>query len=522
MPYTATRPTLATQPTFSGTPSRVAAKSVDFRASFWNDGNAVGEERAILFVFGLLVSALSVFMILPAIVDFVDGNPEWSVFAWTTAISMFFGIALALGNAHSDIRLDQRHAFLLTAASWIGLSVVGALPFVIADTGMSFTDAFFETVSGLTTTGSTVMSDLDQLPRGILLWRALLQWVGGIGIIVMAVAILPFLNVGGMQLFRTESSDRSDKIMPKASAIATALVVVYGGLSAACAIFYWLGGMTPFEAIAHAMTTLSTGGYSTSDASIAHFASPAIEWTGTAFMLLGGLPFVLYIRMVQANRDWPWRTSQVGAMLAFVAISTACIAAWLSLEDGYAALDALRLAAFNVVSIVTTTGYATADYGTWGGFAVGLLFLLTVVGGCTGSTAGGIKIFRFQIAAMILRRHMRSLIYPHAVFVMTYDGKPLTDDIVRSVMIFIFTFVLTVIVIAVSLLGLGLDFVTAISGAATAVANVGPGFGPVIGPSGNFMSLSDPAKWLLAIGMLLGRLEFFTLLVVFMPSFWRT
>ena len=279
--------------------------------------------------------------------------------------------------------------------------------------------------------------------------------------------------------------------------------------------------MTPFEAVAHAMTTLSTGGYSTSDASLAHFASPAVEWTGTVFMLLGGLPFVLYIRMVQANHDWPWRTSQVGAMLTFVTFSTACIAAWLSLEDGYAALDALRLAAFNVVSIVTTTGYATADYGTWGGFAVGLLFLLTVVGGCTGSTAGGIKMFRFQIAAMILRRHMRSLIYPHAVFVLSYEGKPLTDDIVRSVMIFIFTFVLTVIVIAVALLGLGLDFVTAISGAATAVANVGPGFGPVIGPSGNFMSLSDPAKWLLAIGMLLGRLEFFTLLVVFMPSFWR-
>jgi trk system potassium uptake protein TrkH len=318
-----------------------------------------------------------------------------------------------------------------------------------------------------------------------------------------------------------ESSDRSEKALPRVTQVASASSLAYALLTLACAIAYSLAGMTGFEAVTHAMTTLSTGGYSTSDGSIGHFANPAIDWISTLFMLLGALPFVIYIQAVFGRRKVIWNNSQVRRFLAGVALVVLTMAVWLWWKQDVPLIEALRLSAFNIVSIVTTTGYATTDYSQWGAFAVLSFFLLTFVGGCTGSTAGGIKTLRLELAAIVVGNQFQRLCQPHRVFALRYRGQMLSDDVARSAMSFIFIFILSFGALGTALASLGLDFVTAFSGAATALANVGPGLGDTIGPAGNFSTLPDAAKWLLSAGMLLGRLEFLTLLVALSPMFWR-
>ena len=468
-----------------------------------------------LVVFGLA-------MFFPAIVDWISSNPDWFVFVASGSATAFFGMASLLATRQKTLELNLRQGFLLTTGSWIMLALFGAIPFAYSDQlPLDYTDAFFETMSGLTTTGSTVITGLDQAPPGILLWRALLQWFGGIGIIVAAVALFPQLKVGGMQLFRMESSDRSERAFAQVRRYTAALVITYFVLTMFCALFLRLAGMTGFEAIVHAMTTLSTGGYSTSDASIGHFGNHAIHWIITAFMLMGGMPFVIYIQMVRRGPQALIRDTQIRGYLTFLAIAIGCIAAWLWWKDDFAFSQAIREAAFNVVSVVTTTGYATTDYSRWGTLPFGLFFLLIFVGGCTGSTGGGIKIFRYQILWTALRQYVWSRVYPHGVRPMSYGGRPISADVVMGVLVFILTFLVTVAVTSMALEALGLDLVTALSGAVTAVANVGPGLGDVIGPAGNFATLPDSAKWVLSAAMLLGRLEFLTVLVLLAPAFWR-
>ncbi|MGF1631244.1 MAG: TrkH family potassium uptake protein [Kiloniellaceae bacterium] len=474
----------------------------------------------ILFIIGILMSVMGLAMIAPAVADGLAGSPDWITFAVSAACAALLGGSCIFSSAGRPIRLSLRQGFLLTSLSWFSLSAVGALPFVVSDLHLSYTDAFFEAVSGLTTTGSTVLVGLDTMPPGILLWRAMLQWLGGIGIIVMAIAMLPFLRVGGMQLFRMESSDRSEKALPRAAQLAAATSVAYAVLTVACVVAYFAAGMSGFEAVVHAMTTVSTGGFSTSDSSMGHFQSPTIHWIATLFMALGALPFVIYIQAVQGKHRPILANSQIRRFLQGLAIAILVMTVWVW-AAGEPLADALRLAAFNVVSVVTTTGYATADYGLWGTFPVLMFFFLTFLGGCTGSTSGGIKTLRFELAFILIRNQIQRLYLPHAVLGMSYKGQALSSEVVRSAMIFIFIFVLGVAVLGISLGAVGLDFVTAFSGAATALANVGPGLGDVIGPAGNFSSLPDSAKWLLSIGMLVGRLEFLTVLVVLSPMFWR-
>lgn len=477
--------------------------------------------RPIVFIIGLLIAALGLAMVIPAIADAVAGHRDWATFAASSASSIFVGGTFMLSTVGEPIQLNLRQAFVLTTLSWIGLSAVGALPLAFSELGLSYADAFFEAISGLTTTGSTVLVGLDQMPPGILLWRAMLQWLGGVGIIVMAIAMLPYLRVGGMQLFRMESSDRSEKALPRAAQLASATSVAYAFLTLACGIGYSLAGMTTFEAVTHAMTTVSTGGYSTSDGSLGHFTNPAVHWIATLFMVLGALPFVIYIQAVQGRRKVIWKNSQVRRFLIGLALVVAGLALFLWLVRDVHILDAVRLSAFNVVSVVTTTGYATTDYGQWGTFAVIVFFFLTFLGGCTGSTAGGIKALRFELAAIVIRNQFQRLYQPHGMFSTSYMGQRLSDDVARSAMTFIFIFVLSFAILGLGLSALGLDFITAFSGAATALANVGPGLGDVIGPAGNFSSLPDAAKWMLSAGMLMGRLEFLTVLVALNPMFWR-
>ncbi|MFZ4806411.1 MAG: TrkH family potassium uptake protein [Hyphomicrobiaceae bacterium] len=477
--------------------------------------------RPIIYTLGLLCCTLAAGMLVPAAVDLADGHPHAQVFFWSAVVTIFFGGLMVFGgHEEKQSRLGIRDGFLLTTLAWIIVCGFAAVPFV--GLGLSYADAYFEAMSGLTTTGATVLVGLDKLPRGVLIWRAILNGIGGMGIIVMAILIMPFLRVGGMQLFQTESSDRSEKILPRASELMLAIASVYGLLIVACAFVYTVLGMTLFDAICHALATIATGGFSTHDESFAFFRSPALEWAGTIFMLAGALPLVMFIKLIGAQPTALWRDEQVRAFIVFMVVVWVSLAVWLSVTSGRPFLDALRATAFNTTSIVTTTGFMSEDYQLWGPFAVGFFFILTFVGGCSGSTAGGIKIYRFQIAERLIRSHFLHLITPNRIITLTYNGRRLPDDVPFSVIAFMAMYMATVGIFTVLLTAFGLDVVTAASSAATAVGNVGPGLGDIVGPAGNFSTLPAGAKWLLSAAMLLGRLELFTVLVLLRPEFWRS
>ena len=477
--------------------------------------------RPVFLVIGLLLIILSGGMVIPSVVDLVAGNPDWAAFAIAAGFTLFVGAAMVMTTRTGAVTLTLRQAFLLTTLSWIALPAFASLPFIFSDLQLSFTDAFFEAMSGITTTGATVISGLDTAPPGLLLWRSILQWFGGLGIIIMALTILPMLKVGGMQMFKVEGFEAQEKVLPRATQLAGALVFVFVGLTALWAILYWLVGMNGFDAVVHAMTTIATGGYSSHDASMGYFDSAAIDWIATAGMVAGGIPFLLYVQALKGSPKALAQDSQVqwfiGAVIAFVLIVTV----YLTFSGTYDAAAALRYAAFNTVSVMTGTGYATTDFGLWGGFVVVIMFMLMFVGGCAGSTTCGIKVFRFQVLFEVARVQLRQLLQPHGVFIPYFSGRPIDETVATSVMGFFYLYALTVSLLAVALAALGLDFITALSGAASAVSNVGPGLGPIIGPAGTYASLPDAAKWLLAFGMLLGRLELFTVLVLILPRFWR-
>jgi trk system potassium uptake protein TrkH len=477
--------------------------------------------RPVFLVVGILLSMLAIGMIVPAIFDAFAGNEGWKVFVVSAGVTLFVGVSMALTSRTKAGRLSVRQAFLMVTLCWLFLTIFASIPFVFSSLDMSFTDAFFEAMSGITTTGSTVISNLDLAPPGILIWRALLQWLGGIGIIVMAIAIFPLLGVGGMQLFRMEASDPAEKVLPRAAQIAGAIGLIYIGLTAIWALAYFGAGMNGFDAIAHSMTTIATGGFSTSDASLGHFDSALIDIIAVSGMIVGSLPFLLYLKVVRGYGSALVRDSQVQSFISFIVITVVATAGWLWLDKGLDPLQSLRYASFNIISIMTGTGYATTDYSLWGSFAVPIFFFIMFIGGCAGSTTCGIKIFRFQVLYAAAYAQVRHLLQPNGVFIPYYNRRPISDEVIVSVLSFFFVFGLSFALLAIGLGMLGLDFLTAISSAATAIANVGPALGPVVGPAGNFQSLPDAAKWLLAGGMLLGRLELFTVIVLFTRSFWR-
>ncbi len=470
-----------------------------------------------------LLFALAAAMEVPALFDYIVHNKEWEAFQMSAIVTLFTGLALFLVRDRDSSHFSLKHGYLFTVACWILLPLYAALPFYWSSQDMTFTDAVFETISGLTTTGATILTGLEHLPPGILLWRALLQWIGGIGIVVMAISIFPVLKTGGMQLFKLESSETAGKIFPRIQDIAIGVFAIYSGLTILCALIYYSEGMGTFDAIVHAMTTLSTGGFSTTDQSFAAFPDKGIIWTGSIFMFLGSVPFSLMLFSMK-KRQWSlfFLDSQVQIYAAFVCV-VSFICAYLYYENSGAQdfFTALTLATFNVISVITTTGYAFEDYSLWGTFAPVLFFFLTFVGGCSGSTAGGVKMFRFHVLWLSCLQQLRRLIYPNGIFLQKIEGKPLNNELSQSVLIYIFMLIISFAVISTCLSFTGLDFTTALSGAATALSNVGPGLGAIIGPAGNFQSLPDSAKWILDIGMILGRLEYVTIIVLLQPRFWH-
>lgn len=477
--------------------------------------------RPLFFITGLVLSKMAVFMYLPMLLAFYShslGGVEFLSAIAITHIASF--ICIYVGGEKMRSRLGVREMFLLTTVVWVLASLFAALPFVFIE-HISYSDAFFETMSGITTTGSTVLHNLDSMPPSVLLWRSILQWLGGVGFIVMGVAILPFLNVGGMRLFQTESSDWSDKAESKTRRVAIDILLVYIILTVSCFIGYRFAGMTDFEALNHAMTTLSTGGYSTSDGSMGHFSKGA-HWNAIVFMFLGGLPFLLFIRAFnRRNILFLLNDAQVLGFIKLVFFSAAALTAYLTLSGQFQLSDAIRLSLFNVISVLTTTGFGLDDFVNWGDFSVMVFFGLFFFGACSGSTAGGIKIFRFQIALSLLKRQLMLLMHPHGIFPQKYNNRTVSDDILRSLIAFVLAYMATILAATLLLTLLGSESMVAFSASITAVSNVGPGLAPSIGPSGNFADFPSISKWILSICMLMGRLEILTVVVLFSRHFWR-
>ena len=475
----------------------------------------------IIYLIGMLLCILSLFMMIPAFVDWLYGNNDWPAFVGASLLTLFVGAILYLSNRDSTTEhLELRQAFLLTNSAWISIALFGSLPFLLSEIDMSFTDAIFESTSGITTTGATVINNLEATSHGILIWRALLQWLGGVGIIVMALAVLPMLSIGGMQLFKTESYETPDKVVPKAASFAAGISIVYITLTVVWALMLWVAGMPPFDSIAHAMTTLATGGYSTRSDSLAAFNSSSIEIIVIFGMIVGSLPFVHYLAITKKGLKNLFKDDQVKLFLTLIVFVVLIVSIYLNLND-IPFLEALRLASFNVISIITGTGFGTSDFNNWGGFPTTILLILMFIGGCAGSTTCGLRMARIQVLVANAKAQISKLIRPHAVVVSYYNQKPIPENVAESVMGFFFLYIISFAVIACLLGGLGLDLITAISGAASAIGNVGPGLGDIIGPSGTYQSIPELGKLFLCAGMILGRLEIFAILVMFSPLFWK-
>ena len=477
--------------------------------------------KTVFFLVGVLLIVLGLSMLAPYSMQVIYNENSHS-FISSSFVTIFIGILCILANLEKDLKLNLRQTFLFSSLAWITVAIFGSLPFLLSNQTFTFSDAFFESMSGITTTGATIISDLDNSPKSILLWRAIMQWLGGIGIVVMAITILPLLKVGGMQLFKMEGPDSTEKILPRTIEVAAIIISTYVILTFFCGLFYWFFGMTIFDSVCHAMTTIATGGFSTHNDSIGFFKSSNIEIIASIFIILGSIPFISYLKFTQGNRKIFFQDVQIKGLVYLLVISITIMFLYLifiNYESNF--FDKIRISSFNVISILSGTGYVTDDFGLWGKFSLIFFLFLMFIGGCAGSTACGIKIFRLQMLLIFLKNQIKKLIYPNSVVITKYNNYKISDDFIRSVIIFIFSFLFIFLIIAMLLSISGLDFVTSISGAASSISNVGPGLGEIIGPDGNYKSLPNLSKWILATGMLLGRLELFAVLVLFFPSFWR-
>ena len=476
--------------------------------------------KTVFFTLGILQIILGISMIFPIIIQIIFGELN-SSFISASLITIIFGTLFLLSNLDQDKKLNLQHAFLLTALSWISVAIFGSLPFIFSDLNLSITDSFFESMSGITTTGSTIIIDLNSTPKAILLWRAILQWLGGIGIIVMAITLMPLMNVGGMQLLKISSTDGSEKILPKTKEISIRLIIIYIALTFLCALFYKIFGMKFFDSLTHSMTTIATGGFSNYNDSIGHFNNFKIEMTSMVFIILGSIPFIAYIKYLSGTKNIFITDTQIKSFIKIIFFSILILFLYLVIFNKSFSEISLRSISFNVISILTGTGYVTQNFDSWGNFPLIYFLILMFIGGCAGSTTCGIKIFRVQILYLFIKNQLKKIIYPRGIFIIKYDNNNVNEKFMASIISFIYLYIVIFFVIAALLSLSGLDFTTSISGAATSISNVGPGLGELIGPNGNFSQLPNFSKWVLSLGMILGRLELFAILVLFLPSFWQ-
>ena len=442
-------------------------------------------------------------------------------FIISAIITITFGILFFLSNIDHLKSINTQQAFLLTALSWMSIAIFGSLPFFFSNLNLSITDSFFESMSGITTTGATILNDIENSPKGILIWRAMLQWLGGIGVILMAITLMPIMNIGGMQLLKISSNDTSEKILPKSKQISLRLITVYFSLTLLCSIFYKIFGMNFFDSITHSMTTIATGGFSNYDQSIGYFNNPYIEIISILFILLGSVPFILYIKFLSEDKKIIFKDEQVKLFFKLTLVSVVILFVYLAIVNNNIFEVHIRSVIFNVVSILTGTGYVTKEFDQWGNFPLIFFLILMFIGGCAGSTTCGIKVFRVHVLYYFVRNQLLKIIYPRAIINLKYNNNKVEDKLIASIISFIYLYILIFFVLASLLTLTGLDFITSISGAASSLSNVGPGLGSEIGPNNNYSGLPDQSKWLLTVGMILGRLEIFAILIILLPSFWR-
>ena len=476
--------------------------------------------KTVFFTLGILQIILGAFMSIPIITQFLYAEFD-SSFVIASIITLIFGILFLISNLDYEKKIDLHQAFLITSLSWITVAIFGSLPFFFSNLNLTFTDSFFESMSGITTTGSTIITNLENTPKSILIWRALLQWLGGIGIIVMAITLMPLMNVGGMLLFKVLNSDSSNEILPSSKEISIKLILIYISLTFICGLSYKIFGMSIFDSITHSMTTIATGGFSNYNESIGYFNSYKIEVVAILFIILGSIPFISYIKYISGNKKIFLKDSQITTFVKLIFISILILFIYLMFKDGIFSFSNLRSITFNVVSILTGTGYVTKEFDQWGSFPLFYFLILMFIGGCAGSTACGIKIFRVQILFRFIINQLKKIIYPRGIFIIKYENNNVDDKFLASIISFIYLYIIIFFILTALLTLTGLDFITSISGAATSISNVGPGLGSLIGPNGNFSQLPEISKWILSLGMILGRLELFAILTLLLPSFWR-
>ncbi|KAA9386847.1 TrkH family potassium uptake protein [Neorhizobium galegae] len=477
--------------------------------------------RSVIYITALCALYLSLAMFLPAMVDLYYGHRDWQVFAMSGLMVGGLAAAAALATHGPPPVFNKRLGFLLVNVLWAMFSVVGAIPLFLAEHELSFAQALFESISGITTTGSTVIVGLDTMPPGILLWRSLLTWLGGIGIVGLGLFVLPFLKVGGASIFKLESSETNDKPFARLASFTRAFLIVYVLLTLACTIAYDLAGMDHFDALNHAMSTIATAGFSTHDMSFGYFDNNGLLVVGTVFLAISSLPFSVLILLAVRGRLDTLRDPQILVFLGYLCLISIVVAVYHHLRNGVELDDALIHSFFNITSILSTGGFASDDYTLWGPFVVLVAFFATFVGGCSGSTAGGIKAYRFVVMVNVIRAGLNKLIYPNAIYPVRYGSLTVDAETQRAVFLFVSLYIFLWVVGSVGMALLGYDVLTATSSVITALSNVGPGIGPIVGPVGNFSTISDPALYLLSLMMLLGRLEILTVLVLLTPVFWR-
>ena len=465
---------------------------------------------------------LAAAMLVPAFVDIYYGHKDWQVFVLSSALVGGFSMITAAATRAGPPPFNKKMGFLLVNLLWLVFSLVGAVPFMLSSLDLDFAKALFESVSAITTTGSTVISGLDHAPPGILMWRSLLHWLGGIGIVALGLFVMPYLRVGGMSFFKMESSDTNDKPFSRIASFTRAFVLVYVLITVVCTIAYATLGMGRFDALNHAMATVATGGFSTHDASFGYFNSLPLLWAATFFMTLCSLPFsILIVFMVRGRLD-ALRDPQIGVFLSYLMLFSIAIAIYHRIQNGVPFHEALAHSFFTVSTILSTTGFASQDYTLWGPFVVAMAFFMTFMGGCSGSTAGGIKAYRFIIIFNSIRTGLYKLIYPNGIHTVRYGKITVDPDVQRTVFLFFSTYLMLWVTGSLAMAAMGYDLMTSTSAVITALSNVGPGVGPIVGPAGNFSSISDPALYILSLMMLLGRLEVLTVLVILTPLFWKS
>lgn len=477
--------------------------------------------RPVGHVIGLVIAALGLTMIFPFLVDVALGTGNAHAFTESALVCMLVGglTAIACHN-HERQSLSIRQAFVLTLGIWTLVPFFGALPLMLGEPGMTLINAYFEAVSGITTTGASVIPNVDSLPAGANLWRGMLNWLGGLGIAFIAMIFLPVMRVGGMQFFRTEGFDTFGKILPRATDIAGQLFFVYAALTVACVVAYRTLGMPLFEAVAHGLATIATGGFSPRAASFVGYG-PSIEYAASIFMLLGSFPYIRYVQLVNGSARPLFSDAQVRAYLGWVGAAILSVSLWRVITSDETPEGAFRESLFNLVSIMSSTGFASGDFAIWGAFPIIVAMWIGIIGACSGSSAAGLSVFRVQVMLSALASQVRQLHAPHRVAPIRYAGRPIDASTMDAIVLYLGAYILTFGVISVLMVEVGVDFVSAIFAAWTTIGNIGYSYGPLVAETGTFIAFPTTAKIMMILAMLMGRLSLLSVFVIILPRFWR-